>query len=181
MEDQIEGIKVLNLKRVLDEFCEEYVKRLKEKLLANGHKATGNLIDSLRTEIVTTSSAIKVVLISEGYLKYVDYGRPKGGKPPYQAIRDWVDAKHLNPTGDTFNRLPTEKKLDSLAYAIRESIGKLGTMEKYGYGGHGGAYSDKVLEELLPKYGPRFEEALQKDFEIQAKAEIDDLMGAIRL
>lgn len=175
-------IKTLTLKKVLDDFCEEYVRRLKEVLLENGHKASGDLIKSLRTAIVTSSTTIKVVLISANYLKYVDYGRKAGKKPPYEAIRKWVEDKHLNPTGERYDRLPTEeKKLDALAYAIKNSIGKMGTLKEYGYGAHGGAYSDKVLDELLPKYKPLFENALQKDFEIAANAYVDDLMGAIRV
>lgn len=177
----MDDVKTLNLDRVLNEFCDEYVRRLKETLISHGHKASGDLITSLRTEIVTTSTSIKVVLISADYLKYVDYGRKAGKKPPYDAIRNWVEDKHLNPTGERYDRLPTEKKLDALAYAIKNTIGKKGTLKEYGYGGHSGAYSDKVLDELLPVYGPRFEEALQKDFNITAQAYVDDLMGAIRL
>lgn len=162
-----------NLERVIKEFSEEYVKRLKEKLVANGHNATGELIKSLKTYIDATSSSLRVILVSNYYLKYVDYGRRSGKPPKYSVIRDWVDRKDFN--------LPTEKDLDSLAYAIKNSIGKKGTLAKYGYGGHGGAYSDKVLDEMLPRYAPKFEEALKTDLNIEAKAMIDDMLGAIRL
>lgn len=170
-----------NLERVIKEFSEEYVKRLKEKLEANGHNATGELIKSLKTYIDATSSSLRVILVSNYYLKYVDYGRRSGKPPKYSVIRDWVEKKHLNPTGERYDRLPTEKKLDALAYAIKNSIGEKGTLAKYGYGGHGGAYSDKVLDEMLPKYAPKFEEALKTDLNIEAKAMIDDMLGAIRL
>ena len=173
--------KLSNLNRVLKEFSEEYVKRLKAKLEENGHRATGSLINSLKTEVENTASSLRVILVSNYYLKYVDYGRrAKQPKPPFKAIRDWLDVKNIEPTGATAN-LPTEKKLDSLAYAIQNSIAEKGALAKYGYGGHGGAYSDKVLDEMLPIYAPKFEEALKTDLNIEAKAMIDDMLGAIRL
>lgn len=148
-----------NVERVLDEFGREYVALLKRKLEADGRKASGKLIESLRTEIRAAGNSISVWLFSEDYLKYVDFGRRSGKYPPKEAIEEWVHDKGITPYPDKNGKLPTEKQL---VYLIQRAIGENGTIKDLGY--TGGGYTDSVIEELYPKYAPRLQEALQMDF-----------------
>ena len=175
----MEEFKTYNIERVLKDFANEYVEKLKKVLMENGHKATGDLINSLITEIEATATTLKVVLFSEDYLKYVDFGRPSGKRPPKEKIEKWVKAKDIQRYPDEkTGKLPTEEQL---IFLIQRSIGKKGTLKEYGYGGKGGQYSDKILEELYTKYAPLLEEAMWEDFAIEAEAQIDWLAGSIKI
>ena len=171
-------ITTFNVERVLREFADEYVQRLKDRLIADGRKASGKLLDSIRASIVSSGTNLKVVLESEDYLKYVDYGRNSGKMPPKEAIENWIREKGIKPEPDKNGKLPTEKQL---VYLIQRSIGELGTLKDYGYHGHGGWYTDKVLEELYPLYSERLQEALYMDFDITAKAMLDEIKKIIKI
>lgn len=164
-----------NLERVLNEFCEEYVEVLKKKLLADGHKASGKLINSLKTEIKATSDTLKVFLTSEDYLFYLDYGRKSGKKPPISAIENWVHEKGLSP--EAFD-LPNEK---SLAYLMQAAIAKNGTLKQFGGDGRGGLYSEKTMNELYNKYAPRLQAALQEDLDIASAKILDEINSFLQI
>lgn len=174
-------ITTLNVERVLDEFGRDFVALLRQKLEADGRKASGRLLDSLRTEIVASASGFKVFLESEDYLKYVDYGRKKGRRPPREKIRQWVADKNIVPTDERTRSLPREKQLDALSYVFSRSIGEKGTLKEFGYDGRGGLYTDRVLEELYPKYAPRLEEALWQDFGVTQNAILDEINKIIKI
>lgn len=181
----IQGIDIetSNLERVLNDFCEEFVEVLREKLLADGRKASGTLTDpnNLKTEIRAVGSDLKIFLTSEDYLKYVDYGRRAYGKgandkrPPIDAIKNWVKAKGLNY--NDFD-LPNEK---SLAYLIQGSIAKNGTLKQFGGDGRGGMYTDKTMEELFAKYEPLLQNALQQDFDIYCAKVVDEIAENLKI
>lgn len=152
-------ITTTNVERVLDEFGREYVALLKQKLEADGRKASGKLLNSLRTEIRAAGNTINVYLHSEDYLKFVDYGRRSGKWPPRDAIERWVQDKPITPYADKNGKLPTEKQL---VFLIQRAIGENGTIKDLNYGG--GQYTDSVLEEIFPRYQVRLQEALQQDF-----------------
>ena len=171
-------VSTFNVERVLREFADEYVQRLKDKLTSDGRKASGKLLDSIRASIVSSGTNLKVVLESEDYLKYVDYGRNSGKRPPKEAIENWIREKGIKPEPDRNGNLPTEKQL---VFLIQRSIGELGTMKEFGYHGHGGWYTDKVLEELYPLYHDRLQEALYMDFEITSRALLDEIRKMIKI
>lgn len=152
-------ITTTNVERVLDEFGREYVALLKQKLEADGRKASGKLLDSLRTEIRAAGTTINVYLHSEDYLKYVDDGRRSGKWPPKDAIERWVHDKPITPYPDRNGKLPTEKQL---VFLIQRAIGENGTIKDKNYGG--GSYTVETLDELYPKYQARLQEALIADF-----------------
>lgn len=173
----IQGIDIetSNLERVLNDFCEEYVETLKDKLLQDGHNATGDLIKSLKTEIRAVGSDLKIFLTSEDYLFYLDYGRRSGKKPPIDTIEKWVKAKNLNY--NDFD-LPNEK---SLAYLMQASIAKNGTLKQFGGDGRGGMYTDKTMEELFAKYEPLLQNALQQDFDIYCAKVVDEIAENLKI
>ena len=158
-----------NLERVLNEFCAEYEELLKKKLLADGHKSTGKLLDSIKVEPKKSGSAIKVFLDSEKYLFWLNYGRKPGTYPPYDAIETWVKRKRITP--EAYD-LPDEK---SLIFLMRGAIKKNGTLAQFGGDGKGGLYTQKVMDELYPKYEPKLQAAFKDDLDIYCAKIVNEI------
>lgn len=95
----------------IKEFGRDYVKILTRELLREGKNSTGRLIRSIDYRLVQDAEIIRMELLAEPYLKWVDEGRKPGSYPPIKPLIDWVNIKGLN-TG--------------VAYAIQKSIYKFG-------------------------------------------------------
>lgn len=165
-----------NLERVLNDFCNEFVEVLRAKLLADGRKASGDLINSLKTQIRYSHNELAVILNSEDYLKYVDDGRKSGKWPPTEPIEKWVNDKGIQPYPDSNGKLPTEKQL---VYLIRRAIGENGTIKDLGY--TGGNYTESTVRELYQKYRGLFEAALMQDFNEYSLVILDEIDKMIRI
>lgn len=95
----------------IKEFGRDYVKILTRELMRRGKDASGQLIRSINYKIVEDAEIIKMVLLAEPYLKWVDEGRKPGTYPPIRPIAQWVSIRGLEPRA---------------AYAIQKSIFKFG-------------------------------------------------------
>lgn len=118
----------LNLPRtmeVLEQYAQAWANAYKAELIAEGKRATGDLISSIKGEVVVEGAAISAVLNLEDYWKYVEYGRRAGAKmPPVSAILKWVQAKPVIPQPNTLTGIvPTQEQL---AWAIAKSIQRNG-------------------------------------------------------
>jgi len=102
------------LKEQLDKIGKEVVADIVKQLLDADKKATGNLINSLRYEVLETVDSVLLNIISLDYLENIDKGRRPGAKqPPISSIIPWVQAKGLK-VGN--------KGIESTAFAIAKSI-----------------------------------------------------------
>ena len=59
-------------------------------LQQNNKIASGNLINSVKYEYQVDINTIKLMLISEDYLEYVDKGRAPGRFAPVDKLREWI-------------------------------------------------------------------------------------------
>ena len=98
--------------------------------------ASGRLVNSLGSFVVSGEGTYELYLRLEDYWKYVEYGRGPGKFPPLEKIKEWIDVKPVIPT--VYNgKLPT---VDQLAYLIGRKIATEGIQPKN--------YLQNTLDEL---------------------------------
>ncbi len=100
--------------KLANEFGKDYVKVLVSLLKNNrpyAKVASGSLVNSVNYRLQDTAEGVRVILLANDYLKWVDEGRRPGTYPPIQAIQRWV----------TIKGIPKEA-----AWAIRKNIFKFG-------------------------------------------------------
>jgi hypothetical protein len=95
----------------MKEFGRDYVKILTRELLRVGKNSSGRLIRSIDYRLVEDAEIIRMEIMAEQYLEWVDKGRKPGSYPPIKPLIQWVNIKGLN-TG--------------VAYAIQKTIFKFG-------------------------------------------------------
>ena len=105
---------------------------IKQKLEADGHRATGELIESINT-VVSKGSDMFVI---EGMMgktgEYIIKGRAIGEKGvPLKALQDWIDNKNFSSgiTDKSLLKIKTEGKYagtSPLAYLIQRGIKEKG-------------------------------------------------------
>lgn len=146
-----------NLKAVLEDFCKDCVGLVRERLVDDGHDATGQLIHSMSYHIEITDDDITAYLDHEDYLQWIEKGREPGKRPPIPAIRNWIEAKGITPRPDEkTGRVPT---VDSLAFMIANKISERGF--KFG----SDPIVEEVVRELNVQYESRIDEAILADVE----------------
>ena len=98
---------------------------LQKELLEQGHKATGNLINSFEQRVIELPNSIVIEILMDEYGIYVNDGRRKAKSKteyvPIQNLIDWVERKGI-ASGD--------RDVKNAAYAIRENIFKQGIPTK---------------------------------------------------
>jgi len=105
----------IKLKEQLDRIGKDVVADIIKELLAADKKVSGQLINSLRYEVLETVDAVLLNIYSTNYFDVVDKGRRPGAKPPpVKAIIPWVEAR-----GIKFKNSSTE----GTAFVIARSIG----------------------------------------------------------
>lgn len=135
----------------------------KRKVAEQGHSASGELIASVVTNVVTDSEAYSVTMDLAKYWKYLE-GGSKGSVtsypgalyaahwPPVDAILRWIEVKPVIPRPFANGKLPTQKQL---AYLIGRKIATKGTEPH--------PMLAETLEELNEKYSERLADALALD------------------
>jgi len=105
---------------VLRDKGDTLVDALKEELIRQDKKATGNLIDSIEFDVNGTTMTISMA----DYARWVDEGRSPNSKfPPVNAIRDWVRTKGLTLDNSSAS-LDTQQ--NQLSYLIGRKIARDG-------------------------------------------------------
>ena len=95
---------------------------LQKELLGQGHKATGNLINSFEQRVIELPNSIVIEILMDEYGIYVNEGRKTGGKKvPISVLVEWIERKAI-ASGD--------KEVKSLAFAIKNTIHKEGIPTK---------------------------------------------------
>lgn len=138
-----------NLKKSLEEFTKEVAEMYKKKLIEDGKKATGELINSIKSAPIEINGNIYTFGIKvQDYWKYVEYGS-KPHFPPVDALITWIEKKPVHPKDGLV------KNNRQLAYLIGRKIERDGI--------EAGNQLATTLEELKTKWDKVFEEAVTKD------------------
>lgn len=141
-----------NLKKALEDYMEAVSRIYKGKLTADGHKATGKLISSVKASVIIGSTQYTGELRLEDYWKYIEYGT-KPHWPPKNAILKWIQAKPILPRA--INGITPSN--DQLAYLIGRKISQTGTKA--------GNELGNTIDEVNATYRPIIEQAVEKDLQ----------------
>lgn len=164
------------LMEVLQDYGQEFTTILKSKLENDNRRASGELINSIKTSIKINDEYIELTFNAAEYWKFVEYGRKAGKRPPLNNILSWIRAKKILPRPNADGKLPTENQL---AFLIQRSIGEHGTIKDKNY--DGGHYVASTIQELNQKYIPLLEDALQEDFHNYEAFIIDETLQQVRI
>lgn len=145
-----------NLLNALSEYKNAVAVHYKDRLVADDKKATGQLINSISTEIKVGSDTFEVVLNVVGYFKYVEEGRKPGKFPPVDKILSWIRVKPVIPRPIN-GKLPTEQQL---AFLIGRKIATEGI--------EAGHQLRDTVQAINAEFIPKLEAALQEDFDAYA-------------
>lgn len=99
---------------------DDVVNNLAKQLIDGKKLASDNLLNSLKSQVLTTSnySDIELRVLALDYFKYVDKGRRAGAKPPpVSAIIPWVELKGI---------IIGKNTVKQTAFIIARSIGVKG-------------------------------------------------------
>lgn len=146
-----ETLKLTRTIEVLNEYAEAWANAYRAELIAEGKRATGDLIKSVRGEVVIEGDIYSAVLNVADYYKYVEWGRRKGARmPPVDAILKWVQVKPVIPQPNALSgRVPTQRQL---AWAIAKSIQQNGIPPTYALNNTNditfGAFEQKLKDAL---------------------------------
>lgn len=141
-----------NLKKALEDYMDAVQRVYKGKLTADGHKATGKLIGSVKASVQIGSTQYIGELRLEDYWKYIEYGT-KPHWPPPQALLKWIQAKPILPRA--INGITPSK--DQLAYLIGRKISRTGTKA--------GNELGNTIDEVNATYRPIIEQAVEQDLQ----------------
>lgn len=148
---------------VLEDLAKDIRENYQDSLIRNGRWASGDLVESIYTEVEVRGSRYIVWLNMLDYWKYVEEGT-KAHWPPRDAILSWIKAKPIIPRPDSRGRIP---KPEQLAFLIsRAMAGKSPNQAntKNPQGGTKGTHDlRKVKNAVLSMYEERLTEALHRD------------------
>ena len=140
-----------NVEKVLDDFLNELVYTYKQILTSNGKVASGNLVNSIRPNMIKQNGDEIVASISAAeYAKYVEDGRKPGKFPPPAAIQSWVKIKF--PQENTIRQ-------NQIAFLVGRKIAR--------YGIPPGNYLDQAVKQVFPKYNLLFNDAIERDLQLK--------------
>jgi hypothetical protein len=147
-------------KEIIYNFLQTIKKEIIDRHEAAGQRATGNTINSMEVE----ADDSKGILSGPAHIGVLEDGRgpTKGGagsgKKLSEVIREWIDAKGINPNGVSKN---------SLAFLIARKIHNEGTL-LFQHGGKSGVVSLSITEDRITA----FLNAFAKKYTSQVKSEM---------
>jgi len=140
-----------HLNQTLTDYMAAVSELYKQKLIADDKKATGNLIQSVKANVVIDNWNYIGELSLADYWKYVEHGRKAGKFPPPAAILKWIKDKPVIPR-EVNGITPTNEQL---AFLIGRKIAEDGI--------EAGNQLANTIEELNAIWLPKIEEALEQD------------------
>lgn len=152
-----------NLFNTLREYATKAVALYKQRLIDDDKKASGQLLNSISSEIKVGGDSFSVYLNLAEYWKYVEDGRRPGKFPPPKAILKWITVKPVIPR-PIHGKLPTKKQL---AFLIGRKIDTEGI--------EAGHQLKETVDSLNAEYIPRLEAALQEDFNAYVLKTFEDV------
>tara|TARA_R100000278_G_C5459258_1_gene160262 strand:+ start:15 stop:506 length:492 start_codon:yes stop_codon:yes gene_type:complete len=134
---------------------------LQKELIGQGHKATGNLINSFEQRVIELPNSIVIEILMDEYGIYVNEGRKTGGKKvPINVLVEWIERKAI-ASGD--------KEVKSMAFAIQNTIHKEGIPTKgsfkFSNNGRRKGFIDFVIDNELNEVYNELEEQVFEGYD----------------
>lgn len=159
-----------NFIQALRQYQMAVVEGYRDKVIIDGHIATGSLINDIECPAVEIENNVYSVSIKvKDYFDYVekgvngtekDQGSPYSFNPskkmiPPNVVLEWIRVKHILPRPDRNGHIPSRR---SLAYIMAKSIHEKGIEP--------GNELKKTLEELNDEWTTKILQALTKDLSV---------------
>lgn len=146
-----ELMELTELHKVLQDYAKDVTDRYKDVLANNGHIASKDLVNSIKTEVKVGDAAYEVTMTLKDYWKYVENDTRPHFPPPSALIR-WIEVKPVIPRPMANGKLPTTKQL---AYLIGRKIATEGTTGTHDL--------EKTNTDIFSWYKDKLSEALGHD------------------
>jgi hypothetical protein len=160
-----------NLKEALEKYAKAYTIKIKSQLRKDKTNVSGDLVNSIRPDL---SLENQFSILALDYIEQVSEGRSAGKMPSWppkeNRILEWIKKKPIIPKkkGKVVSSSPNNLK--SLAYVIARSIGRRGTIKRFGY--KGSNIIDFVYNSLSKQMGDEIFEAYKIDLEKILKEQV---------
>lgn len=152
-----------NTLKSVQQLTEILIDLYRQELTAGRINSSGNLYNSIRSQVVSNNQEITGDLILNDYWEYLEYGRKAGRFPNIQSIKEWIKQKPVIPSGKS-GKLPTT---DQLAFLISRKIATKGIQGKY--------LLERAIETLENKYLNILEDSVTKDIEKQVDNQLNQV------
>ena len=117
-----------NLKAVMNRYAPQIQRAIKDQMISDGLYATGNTARSVFAKVGETADSIGIGIEKSFVFDILQFGRTAGKtQPPYKPIARWMKQKNIS----NFPGMNTKQT----AFLIARSIGKKGTIKRFGYQG----------------------------------------------
>lgn len=153
--------KKMNFKHVneaVKNVFQDWAQDLKDSARAEGHVATGELLDSIGINAKEEEEGVEVSLHIEDYYKYLDQGLPADTWVPVDQLQEWASAKNL----------AQGESVTSLAYAVQHKIHDRGTRGS-------DFYNEIINDDAIGQLIARLEIELAKDVKLEIAQFIEGL------
>lgn len=160
-----------NLEDTLKKYAKAYTVKYKGQLRKDKTYASGDLVNSVKPDL---SIENEFSILALDYMEQVSEGRGAGKMPSWPPksfrILDWIRRKNIiiKKKGKVVSS--SANNLKSLAYVIARSIGKRGTIKRFGY--KGSNIIDFVYNSLSKQMGDEIFESYKQDLEKILKEQV---------
>lgn len=137
------------------------ISSLQKELIAQGHQATGNLVNSFEERVIELPDSMVLEILMDDYGTYVNSGRKSGGKKvPINVLIEWIERRGI-ASGD--------KEVKNAAFAIQQKIYQEGTPTsgsfRFSNNGRRKGFIDFVIANELDEVLEEFGDEIFEDFE----------------
>lgn len=167
------NIEWIHLSEVLENFATYFKNKLQTNMMRNGSNASGNLVNSFKTEVKIGEDSYEVGIYLADYWYYVNNGRGptrnSGNGSLLEKIKEWIKVKRIVPhvgvikTGKQAGKqyLPT---INQLAYLITRKI------HREGY--KGTHFFDEAKADSIAYFQESIDYAIKEDVETWLFAQV---------
>jgi hypothetical protein len=124
----LQPVKFIALTEELEQVALDFQSEARAILRKNGNNVTGRLSDSIKVQPAqVTPNGIVLPITMLKYGEWVNDGaeRGRGGQPPVQAIKQWIQLKRITP--------PKGFTVDQFAWVVAKSIKNKGQRFRKAY------------------------------------------------
>jgi len=146
------------------------ISSLQKELIEQGHKATGNLVNSFEERVIELPNSMVLEILMDDYGIYVNNGRKSGGKKvPIDVLIKWIERKGI-ASGD--------KEVKNAAFAIQNKIWQEGSPTsgsfKFTNNGRRTGFIDFVIDNKLNEVYNELEQEVFEGYDAAIATIVND-------
>lgn len=160
----------VHLHKALADWGDKIVQNIKKEMRIDKTVASRRTINSIEAKQEKETIAIyaeEAKGTDMSILEFIDKGRGRGTPPPHETIAEWMKAKGVRPKRNNKFVKSTPTNIKRSAMGIAQSIGRKGTIKRFGYMGSDvlnqavNPIAERMTIELLEAYSRDVEEFIE--------------------